>query len=84
MMSKYHLTPFMVSNNSVTIIPDELLNENKTNFITEYYWNIIRITGGEPIVTTVWNGNIPHKFKGLLNGTTFVIDFPSKTIKPEN
>lgn len=83
-MVKYMYTPFMVSNNSVTNIPDELLNENKTSFVTEYYWNMMRITGGEPFVTTQWNGNIPYKFKGILNNKTFVIDFANKKITPES
>lgn len=83
-MIKYLFTPFMVSRNSVTTIPDDLLNESKTMFVTEYYWNIMRITGGEPFVTVQWNGNIPYKFKGILNNEIFVIDFINKTIIPES
>lgn len=83
-MIKYLFTPFMVSRNSVTTIPDDLLNESKTMFVTEYYWNIMRITGGEPFVTVQWNGNVPYKFKGILNNEVFVIDFTNKTITPES
>lgn len=82
-MIKYLFTPFMVSRNSVTTIPDDLLNESKTNFVTEYYWNIMRITGGEAFVTVQWNDNIPYKFRGILNNEVFIIDFTNKIITPE-
>ena len=79
---KYHITPFMISNNSVTTIPEELLNTSKTNFITDYYWNLVRITGGEPVITIQWNNNIPSRIKGLLNGKEFAVDFTTRTITP--
>ena len=79
---KYFITPFMISNGSSTIIPDDLLNSSGTNFITEYYWQIMRLTGGEPIMTIQWNGNIPHKFKGISSGREYSIDFSTKTITP--
>jgi len=80
---KYMFTPFIVNSNGTTTIPDELINDSGTNFITEYYWNYMRLTGGEPIVTTTWNGHIPLKFKGLLNGKTYSIDYTTKTITVE-
>ena len=77
---KYHLTPFMISNTGVTTIPDDLLNNTQTNFVTEYYWNLMRLTGGEPIVTTQWDDNIPIKLKGISSNKEFAIDFANKTI----
>lgn len=82
-MIKYLFTPFMVSTNSETIIPDELLNESGTNFFADWYWNVMRITGGEPIMTTQWVDNIPYKFKGVVSGKTYIIDFNTKKITPE-
>lgn len=82
-MIKYLFTPFMISSNSTTIIPDELLNESKNNFFADWYWNVMRITGGEPIMTTQWKNNIPYKFKGIVNNKIYIIDFSNKTIKPE-
>ena len=83
-MVKYSFTPFMISSNSVTVIPDDLLNENKTNFFTDWYWNAMRLTGGEPIMTIQWQNNIPYKFKGMVNGKIYRIDFNNKTITPES
>lgn len=82
-MTKYLFTPFIISNNSTTTIPDELLNESQTSFFTDYYWNFMRLTGGEPIRTTQWANNIPQKFVGISSGLSFVIDFSNKTITPE-
>lgn len=81
---KYFITPFMVSNNNTTIIPDDLLNSSGTNFITEYYWQIIRLTGGEPIMTIQWDGNTPYKFKGINSNREYTINFTNKTITPSN
>lgn len=72
----------MISNSSSTTIPDDLLNSSGTNFVTEYYWQIMRLTGGEPIMTTQWNNNIPYKFKGISSGREYSIDFSTKTITP--
>ena len=83
-MVKYAYTPFMISSNSVTTIPDELLNESKTNFFADWYWNIMRITGGEPIMTIQWENNIPYKIKGIVSGKIYVINFNTKTITPES
>jgi len=84
-MSKYLYTPFMISSNSVTTIPDELLNESKTNFFCDWCWNIMRITGGEPIVVVEWDDyDNPTKFKGLLNGVTYVVNRTNWTIAPED
>ena len=82
-MIKYLFTPFMISSNSTTIIPDELLDSSGNNFFADHYWNVMRITGGEPIMTTQWQNNIPYKFKGIVNGKTFIINFTNKTISPE-
>lgn len=82
-MTKYLFTPFIISNNSTTTIPDELLNESQTSFFTDYYWNFMRLTGGEPIRTTQWANNIPQKLVGISSGLSFVIDFSNKTITPE-
>ena len=82
-MVKYAYTPFMISSNSVTEIPDELLNESRTNFFADWYWIVMRITGGEPIMTTQWNNNIPYKFKGMVSGKIYIIDFINKIITPE-
>ena len=83
-MVKYSYTPFMISSNSVTTIPDELLNESKNNFFADWYWSVMRITGGEPIMTTQWQNNIPYKFKGMVNGKIYTINFNNKTITPES
>ena len=83
-MVRYAYTPFMISSNSVTTLPDELLNESKTNFFADWYWNIVRITGGEPIMTIQWNNNIPYRIKGIVSGKTYVINFDNKTITPES
>lgn len=82
-MVKYSYTPFMISSNSTTTIPDELLNENKTNFFADWYWSVMRITGGEPIITIQWVNNIPYKLKGIVNNKVYIIDFTDRTIKPE-
>lgn len=82
-MTKYLFTPFIISTNSTTTIPDELLNESQNSFFTDYYWNFMRLTGGEPIRTTQWADNIPQKFVGISSGLSFVIDFSNKTITPE-
>ena len=79
---KYFITPFMISNSSSTTIPDDLLNSSGTNFVTEYYWQIMRLTGGEPVMTIQWNNNIPSKFKGINSGREYSIDFSTKTITP--
>lgn len=79
---KYFITPFMISNSSSTTIPDDLLNSSGTNFVTEYYWQIMRLTGGEPVMTIQWNNNIPSKFKGISSGREYSIDFSTKTITP--
>lgn len=83
-MVKYSYTPFMISSNSTTTIPDELLNDSKNNFFADWYWIVMRITGGEPIMTTQWQNNIPYKFKGMVNGKIYTINFNNKTITPES
>lgn len=82
-MSKYLYTPFIISSTDTTIIPDSMLNENKTDFFCEWFWNCTRITGGEPIMVTQWSNSIPYKIKGIVTGRIYVIDFNNKTISPE-
>ena len=81
-MMKYLFTPFMISASGTTNIPDDLLNDAKTNFFTDYYWHYTRLTGGEPVKTTEWKDNVPYKFIGMLSGKYYIIDFTNKTIKP--
>ncbi len=83
-MVKYAYTPFMISSNSVTNIPDELLSENKTTFFADWYWIVMRITGGEPIMTIQWENNIPYKIKGIVNNKIYIVNFNDKTITPES
>lgn len=78
---KYHLTPFMIATTGDTTIPDDMLNSTGTNFVTEYYWNLMRITGGEPVMTSLWNGNIPSRLKGVASGKEYEIDFTNKVIR---
>lgn len=79
-MQKYLLTPFMINSSGTTVIPDELLNDSGDNFITDYYWNLMKITGGEPIKTTNWVNNKPNKFIGTINQNSYTIDFSNKII----
>mgnify|MGYP006991698181 CR=1 FL=1 len=73
----------MISTNSTTYIPEELLNEGKNNFFSDYYWNIMRLNGGEPIITIQWENNIPYRIKGVSSEKTFKISFINRTITPE-
>lgn len=80
---KYFFTPFMISSSSETTIPQDLLNESGTNFINEYYWQICRITGGEPIKTLQWNDNgAPSRIQGMANKKEFTIDYITRKIIP--
>ena len=80
---KYFFTPFMISSTSETTIPEDLLNESKTNFINEYYWQICRITGGEPIKTLQWDSNgAPSRFQGMATKKEFTIDYNTRKITP--
>lgn len=80
---KYFFTPFMISSSSETTIPEDLLNESKTNFINEYYWQICRITGGEPIKTSQWDSNgAPSRFQGMATKKEFTIDYNTRKITP--
>lgn len=70
-MTKYLFTPFMISSTGPTSIPDELMNDSKTSFFTDCYWNFMRITGGEPIKTIQWDGDNPLKFVGMVSGDIY-------------
>jgi hypothetical protein len=71
----------MIAATGDTTIPDDMLNSAGTNFVTEYYWNLMRITDGEPIMTSLWNGNIPSRLKGVTSGREYEINFTDKIIR---
>ncbi len=80
---KYFFTPFMISSSSVTTIPNDLLNDAGTNFINEYYWQICRLTGGEPVKTLQWNDTgAPSRIQGMASKKEFTIDYTNKKITP--
>ena len=78
---KYHLTPFLIATTGDTVIPDDILNSTGTNFVTEYYWNLMRIAGGEPVMTSLQNGDVPSRLKGVASGKEYEIDFTNKVIR---
>ena len=82
-MNKFIYTPYMISSNSVTNLSDEILNDAKTNFFTEYYWNYCRLTGGEPVKTTQWKNDVPYKIVGMFSGKTYTVDFSKRTVTPD-
>lgn len=83
-MTKYLYTPFIVNPTSKTTIPEDLLNTAKNGLFNEdYFWNVVKLPGGEPLIVIEWDEyNQPVKMKGMVNEALYTINRTDWTITP--